>query len=95
MDDLKQLDSLKTKRCLKPENFKDIVFTELHHFSDASTVGYGQCSYIRIVDSKQQVHCSLVVAKSRVTPLKPVTIPRLELTAAVFCEGQFHPPRGA
>lgn len=52
-------------------------------FSDASTMGYGQCSYIRLVDDQDNIHCSLVMAKSRVTPLKSITIPRLELTAAV------------
>ena len=30
-----------------------------------------------------EVHCSLVMAKSRVTPLKPITVPRLELAATV------------
>ena len=57
--------------------------TELHHFSDASNKGYGQCSYLRLTDEQGKIHCSFVVGKSRVTPLKPVTIPRLELTAAV------------
>ena len=56
---------------------------ELHHFSDASNKGYGQCSYLRLIDERGQIHCSFVIGKSRVTPLKPVTIPRLELTAAV------------
>lgn len=57
--------------------------TELHHFSDASNKGYGQCSYLRLTNEQGQIHCSFVIGKSRVTPLKSVTIPRLELTAAV------------
>ena len=50
--------------------------------SDASQVGYGQCSYLRLVDENGRIHCSLVMGKARVAPLKTVTIPRLELTAA-------------
>lgn len=60
-----------------------MVSAKLHHFSDASVKGYGQCSYLRLVDEHQKVHCSFVMGKSRVAPLKPVTIPRLELTAAM------------
>ena len=60
-----------------------VISTQLHHFSDASTTGYGQCSYICLVDDKGQIHCSLIIGKARVAPLKMVTIPRLELTAAV------------
>ena len=56
----------------------------MHHFSDASLIGYGQCSYLRQVDKEGRIACSLVMAKSRVTPPKPVTVPRLELTAAVL-----------
>ncbi|XP_072040573.1 uncharacterized protein [Amphiura filiformis] len=70
-------------RCYRPKDFGLVQTIELHHFSDASTVGYGQCSYLRQVDDKQQVHCSLVMGKARVAPLKVTTIPRLELTAAL------------
>ncbi len=77
------LRSLRINRCFKPENFGAVKSASVHHFSDASMVGYGQCSYIRLVNEHGVVQCSLVMAKSRVTPLKVVTIPRLELTAAV------------
>ena len=78
------LDSVKIKRCVKPDNFGDVQSVELHHFSDACTEGYAQSSYIRLVDDRQTVHCSFVMGKSRVTPIKQVTIPRLELTAALL-----------
>ena len=57
---------------------------EPHHFSDASSTGYGQCTYIRLIDENHQVHCSLLMGKARVAPLKPVTILRLELVAALL-----------
>lgn len=83
--DLQQFQNLHVEvaRCFKPKDFGKVITAELHHFSDASTMGYGQCSYIRLVDDQDNIHCSLVMAKSRVTPLKSITIPRLELTAAV------------
>ena len=56
---------------------------QLHHFSDASEVGYRSASYLRLVDDKGRIHCGLVMAKSRVAPLKAVAIPRMELTAAL------------
>ena len=81
--ELPTLEKLRVARCHKPQDFDEVKNVELHHLSDACQNGYGQCSYIRLVDEKNRVHCCLVMGKSRVTPLKPVTIPRLELTAAV------------
>ncbi|XP_078382421.1 uncharacterized protein LOC144665122 [Oculina patagonica] len=81
--DLLQAKRVSIPRCYKPENFGRVVNAQLHHFSDASVKGYGQCSYLRLTDEHQRIHCSFVMGKSRVAPLKPVTIPRLELTAAV------------
>ncbi|KAK3087993.1 hypothetical protein FSP39_013221 [Pinctada imbricata] len=82
-NEVQNLKSLKIPRCIKPSNFGPYEYAELHHFSDASNSGYGQCSYLRIVNGTQ-VHCSFLIGKARVAPLKVVTIPRLELTAAVL-----------
>lgn len=77
-----ELSQLRIPRCYKQKLGK-VTVRELHHFSDASQIGIGQCSYLRQVDDRGQVACTLVMAKSKVTPSKPVTVPRLELMAAV------------
>ena len=82
-NELLLLNDFKVQRCFKPTDFGELKSIQLHHFSDASTAGYGQCSYIRLLNVQEQVHCELVMAKSRVSPLKSITIPRLELTAAL------------
>ena len=40
-------------------------------------------AYLRLVNKSGQVHCSFVMGKARVTPRKNVTVPHLELTAAL------------
>jgi len=82
--DLCLLEHISIPRCFKPTDFGTITSVSLHHFSDASTSGYGQCSYLRLTDDQGRIHCSLVMAKARVAPLKVITIPRLELIAAVI-----------
>ncbi|XP_038063112.1 uncharacterized protein LOC119733815 [Patiria miniata] len=77
------LQSLKVPRCFRPEEFGELTSIEDHHFSDASNNGYAQCSYLRLRNGEGRVHCVLVMGKCRVCPLKAVTIPRLELNAAV------------
>ena len=77
------LSEIKISRCVKPSDF-NVSSIEFHHFADASTSGYGVCSYLRLVDINGNVSVSLVFAKSRVSPIKPVTVPRLELAAAVL-----------
>jgi len=70
--------------CLKPSDFDTVTAVELHHFSDASRDGFGAVSYLRQSDREGRVHCSFVISKSRVAPLRTATIPRLELCAAVL-----------
>ena len=81
--DLIHLRDIQIERCMKRTE-RPVESIELHHFSDASSTGYGQCSYLRIVDVDNKVDCSLVFGKAKVAPLKVVTIPRLELAAAVI-----------
>ncbi|KAG1925738.1 hypothetical protein F2P79_025333 [Pimephales promelas] len=81
--DLHNLSLVKIPRCYVPSTFKDVQQYELHHFSDASVSGYGVCSYLRAVNMSGEVYCTLIMAKARVAPSKVVTIPRLELSAAV------------
>ena len=63
---------------------KKVTRYELHTFCDASTYGYGACSYLRVLYDDSEVRCCFVMGKSRVAPLKPVSVPRLELVAAVL-----------
>ena len=71
------------ERCLKPDGFGVITSSQLHHFADASEIGYGSVSYLCLVNACNAAHCYFLCAKSRVAPLKMITIPRLELSAAV------------
>ena len=57
---------------------------EIHNFADASSYAYAACSYLRLVDTDDNIFCAFVIAKSRLAPIKAVSIPRLELTAAVL-----------
>jgi len=77
------LRTISVPRCFKPPEFGMVVNVQLHHFSDVSEYGYGAVSYLRIVDDKGALHFSFVLHKSRITSLKVVSIPCLELAAAL------------
>ncbi|XP_070854695.1 uncharacterized protein [Drosophila suzukii] len=55
----------------------------LHTFVAASEHAYSAACYLR-VSQKDEVDVMLVAAKSKVAPLKPLSIPRIELQAAVM-----------
>ena len=79
---LPALERFSMERCLKPNNFGVVVSRQIHSFSDASSTGYGQVSYLRMENERGDVHCAFFIGKARVAPVKTMTIPRLELTAA-------------
>jgi len=83
VEDLPKLKLESWLYCFKPKEFGVLHNVQLHHFSDASEVGYGTASYLCLVDDKGRIHCGLAMAKSHVAPLKTITIPRMELIATV------------
>ena len=57
---------------------------QLHGFSDASMGAYGCCAYLRFTYKSGKIKVVLICSKSRVKPLKQVTIPRLELLGTLL-----------
>ena len=56
----------------------------LHGFCDASEKAYGACLYIQSEDREGRKIFSLLCSKSRVAPIKKISLPRLELCGAVL-----------
>ena len=56
----------------------------MHVFCDASTKAYSAVAYWRFCNAVGKYHTAFVIAKSRVAPVNSLTIPRLELQAAVI-----------
>ena len=83
---LVSLEGFSIPGCYRPRGFGELKEAQLHHFADASQEhGYGTASYLRLTNDRDQIHCSFVMGKSRLRPLKnAVTIPKLELTAATL-----------
>ncbi|XP_063993672.1 uncharacterized protein LOC135171214 [Diachasmimorpha longicaudata] len=78
-DQLHLISKMTFPRLALQEKFREI---QLHGFSDASEEAYGACVYLRSVGSNGEVNTALLCAKSRVAPLKRLTIPKLELCGA-------------
>ena len=82
--DLPELKHLSVPRCIKPKGFGLGEVVQLHHFCDASEMGYGAVTYLRLKDIHGRVSSCLLLAKAKLAPLKKTTIPRLELAAGVL-----------
>ncbi|XP_062558045.1 uncharacterized protein LOC134222917 [Armigeres subalbatus] len=80
-EQLPLVNEIKKKRCVVTGNENEV---ELHGFADASLRAYGAVLYTRCISSDGKIDVNLVCSKSRVAPLKPMTIPRLELCGALL-----------
>ncbi|XP_046143095.1 uncharacterized protein LOC123988133 [Osmia bicornis bicornis] len=79
--ELEQLVNIRVPRCTIVSKYNRI---ELHGFSDASQEAYGACVYLRSEINPGTWEVRLLCAKSRVAPLRSVSIPRLELCGALI-----------
>lgn len=79
--ELDQLNKIVISRKVTCENPTTV---SLHGFADASEASYGACLYIVTTNASQNHTSNLLCAKSKVAPLKSLTMPRLELCAALI-----------
>ncbi|XP_071867010.1 uncharacterized protein [Bombus fervidus] len=79
-----QLPLLNNIRFPRKTIIKTAVNIELHGFCDASEKAYGACVYIRTINVDGIIQTILLTARSKVAPLKTLTIPRLELSGALL-----------
>lgn len=72
-----------------PRQYMNAILTkpgaeiQVHVFVDASEEAFAAVAYLRCKFG-EQVECAFIAAKSRVAPIKPMSIPRLELEAALL-----------
>jgi len=78
---LKKLEEIKIPRYVFPDT---ITKKYLVGYADASLRAYSAVVYIATIQENESIHFALLTAKTRVSPIKPVTLPRLELNAAVL-----------
>ena len=69
-------------RCYNNLN-KDVVTYEVHIFNDVSELAYGAVAYLKLLFTDGTSTLSFLLEKSRLAPVKTVSLPRLELNAAV------------
>ena len=67
---------------------KTIRSIQVHGFSDSSETVYGGAVYLRTTCTDATITTALVIAKSKVIPLKKLTIPKLELCAVLLTSKQ-------
>ncbi|KRZ91048.1 Anaphase-promoting complex subunit 10, partial [Trichinella sp. T8] len=78
------ISEIRLPRCLLPIGTDCIKEVELHGYGDASEMAYGSTVYLRITTVLGEIITNLVMSKPRIAPVKRVTLPRLELMAALI-----------
>lgn len=81
--DLEQIDSVKIKRCVTVSKDNEDKQFMLVCFCDASNKAYATSIYLR-QETKSTTKSDLVFSKSRLAPVKGMTIPRLELMGVLI-----------
>ncbi|KAK2578329.1 hypothetical protein KPH14_012630 [Odynerus spinipes] len=80
--DLPRINQVQISRNINGENVEETF--DLVGFGDASEKAYGACLYASSRNKEGQLQSHLICSKSRVAPLKTISLPRLELNAALL-----------
>jgi hypothetical protein len=78
--EIQQLEDIKIPRWSGAS--KTAKHNSLHGFSDASEQALAAVLYLRTQHSDNTITCRIIASKSKVAPLKKISLPRLELDAA-------------
>lgn len=81
IDDLPNIENIRIPRWLNSHRDSEI---ELHGFSESSEKAYAAVIYLRVTTASQSTIVHLISSKTRVAPLKTISLPRLELCGAVL-----------
>ncbi|XP_058456954.1 uncharacterized protein LOC131434306 [Malaya genurostris] len=81
---LPDIEAIRIPRCFIGNALStEIESLDIHVFTDSSEHAYGCVAFLRaLINGK--VHCSLIMSRAKVAPLKRQSIPRLELMAALL-----------
>ena len=80
---LEGIKEIQISRQYVPENIV-AKKTEVHIFCDASEKGYATVAYLCMEEDSGQRYTALLTSKTKVAPLKMITLPRQELLAALI-----------
>ncbi|GJQ87162.1 hypothetical protein Trydic_g8746 [Trypoxylus dichotomus] len=81
---LQELPSLNNLKIPRKVFDQSACLIQLHGFCDAFNSAYGACVYVRTVNQLNEVATHLICSKSKVAPLKTISLPRLELSGALL-----------
>lgn len=80
--ELRSVDDIHVPRYVMGTN--DVVQTQIHGFSDASTKAYAAALYVRCLHTDGSITVRLLCSKTRLAPLRTQSIARLELCGALL-----------
>ncbi|KRY13810.1 hypothetical protein T12_6961 [Trichinella patagoniensis] len=82
--EIPSISEMRLPRCLLPVGTDCIKDVDLHGYGDASEMEYGSMVYLRITIVLGETVTDLEMSKTRIAPVKRVTLPRLEFMAALI-----------
>ena len=84
LEEISMLETYSIPRCYKANVMGKISSYEIHNFSDASEYAYGAVSYLRMVLEDGSMQVAFIMAKSRLCPMRGLTIPKAEMCGATI-----------